>query len=67
MKRKKSSFGFAEAVAVVLSFILSFGIILGASVPESYDYKEGDIVTEDIYAPREIEDIERKTKSLSNN
>lgn len=38
------------------AFVLSFAIILGVSVPESYDYKTGDICEADIYAPREIED-----------
>ncbi len=43
-------------IALALSFAFSFGIILVSSVPESYDYTEGDISTEDIYATREIED-----------
>ncbi len=43
-------------LALLLSFALSFGIILISSVPESYDYNSGEICTEDIYATREIED-----------
>ena len=43
-------------LAMLLSFLLSFTIILVSSVPESYDYKVGDICTDDIYATREIED-----------
>ncbi len=43
-------------VALLLSFVISFAIILFASVPERYDYSEGDICLEDIFAPREMED-----------
>ena len=43
-------------LALVISFVLSFAIILATAVPESYDYSTGDICTEDIYATRDIED-----------
>ncbi len=49
-------FGLKVYLALMLSFVISFGIILGVSIPESYDYSKGDIATEDIYATREIED-----------
>ncbi len=48
--------GLKVYIALILSFAISFGIILGVSIPESYDYAVGDIATEDIYATREIED-----------
>lgn len=54
MKKKNSSL--IRWIIVVSSFVLSFSIILGVSVPESYDYRTGDICEADIYAPREIED-----------
>lgn len=54
MKKKNSSL--IRWIIVVSSFVLSFAIILGVSVPESYDYRTGDICEADIYAPREIED-----------
>lgn len=54
MKKKNSSF--IRWIIVAASFVLSFAIILGISVPESYDYKTGDICDADIFAPREIED-----------
>lgn len=54
MKKKNSSL--IRSIIVVSSFVLSFSIILGVSVPESYDYRTGDICETDIYAPREIED-----------
>lgn len=54
MKKKNSSL--IRWIIVVSSFVLSFSIILGVSVPESYDYRTGDICETDIYAPREIED-----------
>lgn len=43
-------------VSLVLSFVLSFLIIMASAVPASYDYAAGDISTDDIYATREIED-----------
>lgn len=43
-------------ILIIASFFASFSVILGVSVPESYDYKAGDICEEDIYSPREIED-----------
>ena len=52
MKKKNSSL--IRWIIVVSSFVLSFSIILGVSVPESYDYRTGDICEADIYAPREI-------------
>lgn len=54
MKKKNSSL--IRWIIVVSSLVLSFAIILGVSVPESYDYRTGDICEADIYAPREIED-----------
>lgn len=54
MKKIKSAF--TRWILVSVSFLISFVIILGVTVPESYDYKEGDISETDIYAPREIED-----------
>ena len=54
MKKKNSSL--IRWIIVASSFVLSFSIILGVSVPESYDYRTGDICEADIYAPREIED-----------
>lgn len=54
MKKKNSSL--IRWIIVVSSFVLSFAIILVVSVPESYDYRTGDICEADIYAPREIED-----------
>lgn len=47
---------FAKWMIAAAAFALSFVIILGVSVPESYDYSVGDICEADIYAPREIED-----------
>ncbi|MBQ2942807.1 MAG: HDIG domain-containing protein [Clostridia bacterium] len=44
------------SLALLISFVLSFLIILISAVPESYDYNTGDVCTEDIYATREIED-----------
>ena len=43
-------------IALIISFVLSFAIVLTSAVPESYDYGAGDICTEDIYATRDIED-----------
>lgn len=53
---KKINSGFAKWAVAAVSFLVLFVIILGVSVPESYDYKVGDICEADIYAPREIED-----------
>lgn len=53
---KKSKLGIKNAIAVVIAFVISFMIILTASVPESYDYHEGDICVSDIFSPKEIED-----------
>ncbi|MDO5477707.1 MAG: HDIG domain-containing protein [Clostridia bacterium] len=54
MRRLKTNWKVFLALAI--SFVLSFAIILTSSVPESYDYTTGDICTDDIYATREIED-----------
>lgn len=54
MRKIKTSF--TRWILVSVSFLIAFIIILGVTVPESYDYKEGDISQTDIYAPREIED-----------
>ncbi len=43
-------------LALGISFVLSFLIILTSAVPQSYDYSAGEVCTEDIYATREIED-----------
>ena len=56
MKRRIKSW--KTLIALVLSFVISFAIILIASVPESYDYKEGEAWEGgDVFAPREMEDV----------
>lgn len=56
MKKKVERSAMLAAIMVIISFAASFAVIFTAAIPQSYDYKAGDICEEDIYAPREVED-----------
>lgn len=56
---------FQRAIIIFAVFALSYAIILGSAMPETYEFEVGGISPADIYAPRDVEDTVTTQKQIA--